>query len=174
MLADWREKDLPFLVSLYNILGPKPIQVFRNQELAIKKVDQQIKKWNIKDEDVTGFCQGKMGPLELMKSGKNPYDAKFVEDAEPPKRKRRGGGGRGHRKYSNDQIIRLRVSSNPKRVESAAHARFALYKDRMSIKDFLDAGGRSEDILWDLDKEFIELEGENTNAMKEGEEATIE
>lgn len=49
------------------------------------------------------------------------------------------------------------VVANPKKAGSMAHARFARYKAGMTVGDFLKAGGRRDDIRWDLKRGFISL-----------------
>lgn len=44
---------------------------------------------------------------------------------------------------------------NPKRPGSAAHSRFGLYKDGMTVQQFLDAGGWAADLNWDEKQGFI-------------------
>lgn len=48
--------------------------------------------------------------------------------------------------------------NNPKREGSASAQRFALYKDGMSVKQFVDKGGKLADISWDVSKGFIKIE----------------
>ena len=65
-----------------------------------------------------------------------------------------------------DYTIKLRVKENPKRPGSQTRARFALYKDGMTVTEALSLGITSRDIAWDSDtnakrgpdgKGFIEL-----------------
>jgi len=73
--------------------------------------------------------------------------------------------GRGpDAKHADDQIVRLLVEENPKKVGSKSHARFALYRDGMSVGDFLKAGGRRADLIWDQRKGFVKIEGQNDSA----------
>lgn len=57
-----------------------------------------------------------------------------------------------------DCKIRILVDSNPKTVGSAAYTRFKLYKEGMTVNNFLDRGGKRIDIRWDLDHNYIALE----------------
>ena len=45
---------------------------------------------------------------------------------------------------------------NPKRGKS--EARFALYKEGMTVQEYIEAGGYAADIKWDLDRDFIRIE----------------
>lgn len=55
------------------------------------------------------------------------------------------------------QTITLKRLENPKRAGSKAFARFALYRDGMTVLDFVKAGGTRGDINWDVAHSHIEL-----------------
>lgn len=57
-------------------------------------------------------------------------------------------------------IVTNIIDINPKRGKSGA--RFELYRDGMTVKEFLDAGGKSGDITWDVEREFIKLKNPET------------
>lgn len=46
---------------------------------------------------------------------------------------------------------------NPKKPGSKAFYRFALYKDGMTVSEFLRAGGTREDLRYDIDHKFIDI-----------------
>jgi hypothetical protein len=54
--------------------------------------------------------------------------------------------------------IKLIAKENPKREGSAAHKRFAIYKNGMPVETFLEKGGRTSAIRWDLKHGFIALQ----------------
>lgn len=47
--------------------------------------------------------------------------------------------------------------NNPKRAGSAAHGRFALYKDGQTIAEAKEAGVTAGDINWDAKQGFIKI-----------------
>ena len=55
-------------------------------------------------------------------------------------------------------VIRLLTTHNPKRAGTEGHVRFALYRDGMSVAQFLAAGGRRADVRWDQERNFIRLD----------------
>ena len=63
---------------------------------------------------------------------------------------------RRHR-FAKKMIIELLTTDNPKRKDTLAFDRFALYKTGMTIADYVKAGGRSGDIKHDLAFGYIEL-----------------
>jgi len=60
-------------------------------------------------------------------------------------------------KYKPEQIITLLVDYNPKRPNSAAHASFECYEDEQTVKEFLDNGGLSISLNWDVEHGFIKI-----------------
>ena len=64
-----------------------------------------------------------------------------------------------HKKKMLDQRkIKILVDENPKQQGSESRERFKLYKNGMTIKAFLDGGGKRIDITWDTKKGYIRLE----------------
>lgn len=55
-----------------------------------------------------------------------------------------------------DRVI-MSVQENPKNPGSKAHARYALYSVGMTVDQFLDGGGRKQDIVYDTQRGFITL-----------------
>lgn len=61
------------------------------------------------------------------------------------------------KRFKKTSIIKLLCDANPKRKGSLAHQRFELYKDDMTIGEYLDAGGRTGDIHYDIAAGLIEV-----------------
>jgi len=55
------------------------------------------------------------------------------------------------------QKITLLVKDNPKREGSTSYDRFELYKKNKTVASFLEAGGTSGDIRYDVTKGYIKL-----------------
>jgi hypothetical protein len=53
--------------------------------------------------------------------------------------------------------IHLLTDKNPRRKGTKAHAQFALYKNGMTPKEFIAAGGRLSDLAWDLKRRHVEI-----------------
>jgi len=67
-------------------------------------------------------------------------------------------GARGPKGVNIDASkITILAEKNPKREGTKAHARFELYKDGMSVREYLEAGGRTSAVKYDLAHEFIKL-----------------
>ena len=69
----------------------------------------------------------------------------------------KAAGNGTKQRYGEDAVIKLLVKDNPKQKGSAAHGRFALYRDGMTVKSFLDAGGSRGDLSWDRGHGFIQV-----------------
>jgi len=80
--------------------------------------------------------------------------AAMVEISALPKR--RPSGRHRHRPLPSTSIIRVRCSRNPKKGRSAA--RWRLYRDGMTLGEYIASGGRRSDVTWDMEKGFVEVE----------------
>lgn len=60
--------------------------------------------------------------------------------------------------FGPDQVITLKVTANPKLKGSASHKRFALYENGMTVESALHKGIRRADLIWDTERDFIEIE----------------
>lgn len=76
-------------------------------------------------------------------------------------------------KYPDEAKIRLLADKdgntygpkhNPKRAGSASAERFALYKDGMTVKKYVENGGSRADLAWDEHRNFIKVEQPATAA----------
>ena len=61
-------------------------------------------------------------------------------------------------RIADQRVIRLLVDKNPKREGTKAHDRFALYKDGLTVGEFLKKSGTHADIAWDQDRGFVRLD----------------
>lgn len=57
-------------------------------------------------------------------------------------------------------MITVLVDRNPKRAGSKAAERFARYVNGMTYGEALKAGIRRDDVYWDLERRFVEVDGE--------------
>ena len=61
------------------------------------------------------------------------------------------------KRFKKASTIKLLCDGNPKRKGSLAYQRFELYKDGMTIGDYIAAGGRTGDIHYDIAAGLIEV-----------------
>lgn len=77
--------------------------------------------------------------------------------AKGAKAKKEKGGKRGPAPdFADDLKIKV-LKANPKREGTEAHARYALYKDGMTVGAYLKVGGQRSDLAWDSKREFIKI-----------------
>ena len=55
-------------------------------------------------------------------------------------------------------VIRLQAQENPKKEGTPSHERFALYRDGMTVAEYLEAGGWRSDLRWDSKREYIRID----------------
>ena len=61
------------------------------------------------------------------------------------------------RRANKKSIITIKSIANPKRQGTLAYGRFELYKDGMTVADYVAAGGRTGDVNHDAEAGYIEL-----------------
>lgn len=61
-------------------------------------------------------------------------------------------------KYKPTDTIKVLVDANPRREGSKANARFALYRDGMTVEEFLAAGGPMPGLIFDVNHNWIAVE----------------
>jgi hypothetical protein len=67
--------------------------------------------------------------------------------------------------FAPEQVIHLKVESNPKKPSGKSYARFALYEDGMTVAQYVqrsvEAGNKETvaiaDLRWDTARKFIEV-----------------
>ena len=63
------------------------------------------------------------------------------------------------RQHVNKNVrIKILAESNPKRKGTLAFDRFELYEDGMTVREYVEAGGRTGDVKYDVQAGHIELE----------------
>ena len=73
------------------------------------------------------------------------------------KAKKPSTNGKRQRKFSDDQKITLLVEGNPRRKGSATYKIYALYRDGMTVGQFLQKGGRLVDVAADVERKHIKV-----------------
>lgn len=77
--------------------------------------------------------------------------------AAKPKAAKKANGDATRARFSGDSTITVLAGENPKQKGSAAHERFELYKNGMTVDQFLAAGGLRADLSWDTRKGFVSI-----------------
>lgn len=70
-------------------------------------------------------------------------------------KKSKGGGGRTS-KFSGKRIIKL-VKDNPRRKGTEGFKSFAKLKSGMKYEDYIKAGGRLQDLNWDIEHKYVRV-----------------
>jgi hypothetical protein len=75
----------------------------------------------------------------------------------PSKRGRPSGSvTRGTVTFAGKKIFLL-VKENPKQPGTAAHEKWKLYRNGMTVEEYYAAGGRTSSLKWDSEREFIKV-----------------
>lgn len=136
------------VLALFNRESGKTLPRFRTKQIGIDRL-------NI----VLGYAEKKRRAKKAEK-----FDPPAPKAEKPKKKAKRKAGQskvtarlNGRSKIASGATISLCVDVNPKRHKSKARERFDLYKNGMTVEQFVAAGGLLEDVRWDLKHEFISL-----------------
>ena len=77
----------------------------------------------------------------------------LIETATTTKAKHRGNS---HEKDT--RVITVLSEKNPKKAASKSYKRFELYRNGMTVAEFIKAGGHAGDIDWDSKRKFITVQ----------------
>lgn len=95
-----------------------------------------------------------------VKEPKAPKAVKTPKEPKAPRvKKEKKISSKLTMKSAGARVITLNAQANPKREGTRAHTRFSLYKDQMTVKEYIDAGGKISALRHDLTKGFISLSG---------------
>ena len=137
----------PVLVQLYNKVRPeRPIQKFRDRKAAESTMYPVL-------ELLGGIPQpgaGKTMPAAAKKSGRKTATKKVAA-----KKESNGAAGRTSA-FAGKKITKL-VKDNPRREGTFGFKSFALIKNGMTYEAYLEAGGRRNDLAWDVEHKYVEV-----------------
>lgn len=95
----------------------------------------------------------KPGKVVTTKPNGNGKGTPLVTAAKKANGKKSSGSGG----FSPTAKITLLVPKNPKREGTKAHAKFAKYKNGMTVQAFIDGGGRAFSLAWDVKRKYISV-----------------
>jgi hypothetical protein len=83
--------------------------------------------------------------------------------------------------FAPEQVIHVKVESNPKKPSGKSYARFALYEDGLTVAQYVqrsvDAGNKESlahaDLRWDVARKFIEVDSKPTEVESEPDTVTV-
>lgn len=99
------------------------------------------------------------GTMEELKKLQKSRPAPPPEEAKPqfvPREKK----ARTH--ISRESTIHRLVKGNPRKEGTHGFNSFAIITDGMSVREYLEKGGRLNDLAWDLAHAYVELKGAPT------------
>lgn len=175
---DLKAMTMPDLVTLVNHLKTgKPIKSLHDKDVGAARI-WALLTTNRDPEDATAdavalapVAPGAAAPAgstekpeegnDVAKAkGKGARKTKAKTAAKPAAKKaaakKENGVGRA-RKFSDDMVIHKLVEGNPKRANSAAGKRYALYREGQTVKSALAAGVWPADLNWDTKQKFIKI-----------------
>ena len=147
----------PDLVTIYNNHAPKPVKKFENRETTAKRtfaaLSEHYKDWAV--APTTEAPAGEGDAPAPAGEGDAPAPA-----TEAPAGKATNGRGRvrGTGKFAGKTVYAKR-DANPRRLGTKGFSSYEIIRgkpDGVPYADYVAAGGRPQDLQWDIDHNFAE------------------
>lgn len=157
----------PTQVAVFNRLTGGSVKKFENRSVGAKRVLTALaeraitppaKETKVYEQNHTPLPNAAPATEEKImtdtptNAAEVATDAIATESATPPAA---SASGRGPR--ADARVISVKIDKNPKREGTAAFNRFELYRDGMTVDQFIAAGGSRIDVSYDVKKGYIEL-----------------
>lgn len=166
--VDLADLKLAELVELYNLATDGTLRKFRDRATALRRTEEALSQSNL---TAVRHDDGELDALVILDEPTDSQDAQTVPapaegtvpaaPAPTSERPVASATGRPGRPAAtpDDTPLTLNVEQNPKRPGTESHERFELYRRARTVGDYIAAGGRRADILWDSDprRGFITL-----------------
>lgn len=128
------------IVAEYNQIAPKKVSRFENRATAERRLQEA--------RDRKAALAPRVGSAaNETKATVNPDKPKTIRTAGLP----------GPRSQHTGQKIYKLVDKNPRRVGTHGYKSFELIKDGMTYEAYRLAGGRTNDLAWDIDHGYVEM-----------------
>lgn len=133
----------PLLVKLYNKIRPeKPITKFSDRATANKRM------WPALD----ALADKPIDEAPSIMATKKKAAKKATKKAT---KKTANGARRGRiSKFSGKTLTKL-IDKNPRREGTAGHKSWSVIRNGMLYDDYIKAGGRRQDLVWDISHKWI-------------------
>lgn len=163
---DLMRVPMPVLVAAYNLLTNKSTTRFATRPKGVIQVWRAMQEWLGKGEpeeltpdvEATAPAGNDPSPAQDDTTMATKTTARKRSAKKTPITAKKSAEKKGRpTRFTTDSVITVVAKENPKRANSAAGKRFALYKSGMTVQQFLDKGGWRADINWDVKQGFIKV-----------------
>jgi hypothetical protein len=143
-----RPKDL---VNIYNMFAEKPVKRFETRADGVRRA------WAVMTtEEEPTQSEGKADPEVKPAPVTEPTDEGMVPPPAPPKPR---GRAKGTGKYADKRVFALK-ETNPRRAGTHGYDSYQIIlgkKEGVPYPEFIKAGGRPNDLQWDIDRKNAEV-----------------
>lgn len=151
------------MAHLERLAGPAYVRPQLEVDPAPNLSSSTVKKEDIMSKKTDAAPVKKAAPVKAAPAAAPAKTTKAAAKAAPAPAKKAAKtaapaetGGRGRQpNVSGSAKIKVLSAENPKRGTAAE--RFALYKNGMTVDEYIAAGGKRADVNWDVSKGFIEV-----------------
>lgn len=156
------------LVSFYNKLTGKSIKKFESREIAEKRCTSLLNIYSpsivaeverqVQAESTVTFGDGTQ--LTFTEEDVTKVAPGATKGVKMPRQQSSGPRATGlpgpHSSLAGKRLYK-KVEANPRRAGTHGFTSFALIKDGMTYEEYRLAGGRSNDLAWDIAHGFVEV-----------------
>lgn len=144
----------PEEIAVLTALGWRPEQIARltPKEIAVYVADRLPPTCRFAEQLTLNDRRTLKGEGVMAKKAKVTKKAATKSATAKPK-------GAPRSAFAQDAKITVKAKENPKRVGSAAHKRFGVYKTGMTVGEFLTKGGTGADLHYDTAHDYISITG---------------
>ncbi len=130
------------LIKIYNSLGDSSISRFSSKEIGANRILAVIR----------GIAEHEKQMLKNLVKSSKPKEKKEIKmtvETDNTKATRVT--------ISRDKKINLSVTENPRRQGTKGYESFSLIRSGMKVSEYLEKGGRGNDLIWDIKKGYVTL-----------------
>lgn len=143
----------PLLVKLHNLIRPeRPVNKFQDRATAEKRMQGVLEVLAIDGETPTAPAEGAPQENDMGTTAKpgarKRSPAKKTAASEP-------GAGRPSA-FAGKKIQKL-ADKNPRREGTAGYKSWEKIRNGMTYEQYLEAGGRRQDLAWDIEHKYVKL-----------------
>jgi len=157
--------DLDSLTAIYNKLSNSNLSRFRDHAMANSRVFAIIKGLADDPNIESSFDVTEEKPAEKPADKNANRDKPKEEEDDVNKAAKKTTAKkepaekteRTRNKLDVNKKIKLLVEINPRRPGTGGHKSFELIKNGMKVSEFIEAGGRRVDLIWDLERKHVKL-----------------
>ena len=128
------------------------ISASENTVEAKQEPEVENENVHVESEEQSEPAKSDDGKKDQDEKSKKPKQQKVASNSN------KSGPASKSKRFADDQVITILVEENPKRSGSKCCDRFNLYKSGITVKQYVEAGGKRDDVRWDSERGYIQVQ----------------